>query len=160
LAFHLPTRGRIHKVDGTLEGGAQPIHQPDVVLARRGVAPQDVGLAVAVEVADPVHLPGLVAHKLDRAPPDDGDTDPPPDLVLPGRRVAPPTVVPYTTLFRSLAFHLPTRGRIHKVDGTLEGGAQPVHQPDVVLAGRGVAPQDVGLAVAVEVADPVHLPGL
>src|SRR5207245_3765578 len=57
--------------------------------------------------ADPVHLPGLVAHRVDRTRPGDRDT---------------------------------------------------VHQPDVVLAGRSVAPQDVGLAIAVEVTDPLHLP--
>jgi len=29
-----------------------PIHEPDVDLASGGVAPQDVGIAVAVEIAD------------------------------------------------------------------------------------------------------------
>src|SRR5207248_776925 len=93
--------------DQAPRGDRPPVHQVEVVLARRGVAPQDVCLAVTVEVADPLHLPGW----------------------------------------------------IHKVDGTLGGGAQPVHQPDVVLAGRGVAPQDVGFAVAVEVPGPLYLPG-
>src|SRR5438477_7496058 len=65
LAFHLPARGRIHEVDGTLGGGAQPVHQPDVILASRGVAPQDVGLAVAIEVADARDLPGRDAGRAD-----------------------------------------------------------------------------------------------
>src|SRR5439155_12735393 len=59
LAFHLPARGRIHKVDGTLGGGAQPIHQPDVVLARRGVPPQDVGFAEIVKASCRENVPSL-----------------------------------------------------------------------------------------------------
>src|SRR2546430_3753945 len=43
------------------------VHQVDLVLARRGVAPQDVGLAVAVEIPDPLHLPGLIVHDVDQA---------------------------------------------------------------------------------------------
>src|SRR5438477_4316883 len=89
LAFHLPARGRIHKVDGTLGGGAEPIHQPDVVLARRDVAPQDVGLAVAIEVADPLHLPRLVAHRDGYTRPRDRVTVHLTDAVLGARGVVP-----------------------------------------------------------------------
>src|SRR5204863_1734095 len=141
-------------------GGAQPVHQSDVVLASRGVAPQYVGLAVTIEVADPLHLPSLVAQRVDRTRPGDRETVHQVDVVLAGRDVAPQDVGPAVAVEVADPLHLPARGRIHKVDGTLGGGAQPVHQPDVVLASRGVAPQDVGLAVAIEVADPLHLPRL
>src|SRR5437773_4025971 len=151
--LHLPARGRIHEVDGTLGGGAQPIRQPDVVLAGRGVAPQDVGLAVAVEVADPLHLAGLVAHSVDRTLRGDRETVHQVDVVLAGRGVAPQDIVLAVAVEVADPLHLPARGRIHKVDGTLGGGAQPVHQPDVVLASRQVAPQDVGPAVAIEITD-------
>src|SRR6266480_7473517 len=153
LAFHLSARGRIHEVDGTLGGDAQPVHQPDVVLAHRDVAPQDVGLAVAIEVADPLHLPRLVAQRVDRTRPGDRETVHQVDVVLAGRGVAPQEVGLAVAVEVADPLHLPARGRIHKVDGTLGSGAQPVHQPDVVLAGRGVPPQDVGLAVAVEITD-------
>src|SRR5205823_8244809 len=139
---------------------AQPVHQPDVILASRGVAPQDVGLAVAVEVTDPLHLPGLVAQRVDRTRPGDRETVHQPDVVLAGRSIAPQDVGLAIAVEVADPLHLPARGRIHEVDGTLGGDAQPVHQPAVILARRGVAPQNVGLAVAVEVATPLHLPGL
>src|SRR5204862_866605 len=140
LAFHLPARGRIHKVDGTLGGGAQPVHQPDVILASRGVAPQDVGLAVAVVVADPLHLPSLVAQRVDRTWPGDRETVHQVDVVLAGRGVAPQDVGPAVAVEVADPLHLPARAGIDKVHGTLGGGAEPVHQPDVILATRDVAP--------------------
>src|SRR2546422_6811504 len=51
------------------------------------------------------------------------------------RRPPRSTLFPYTTLFRS------------------------VHEVDVVLSGRGIPPQDVGRAVAVEVTQPGDRPG-
>ena len=36
----------------------------------------------------------------------------------------------------------------------------PVHVPDHVLAGCGVPPEDIGLAVVIEVGSTHHLPGL
>src|SRR3989442_13942236 len=50
-------------VDLALRGDAEPVHQPDVVLARQGVAPQDVGPAVAVEVPHPLDLPRRIGHR-------------------------------------------------------------------------------------------------
>ena len=41
----------------------QPVHQPADVLARDLVAQDDVGLAVAVEVADALHLPVRVGNR-------------------------------------------------------------------------------------------------
>src|SRR5262249_53086 len=68
-------------------------HRVDVVLPGRAVAPQDVGHAVAVEVAHTGNLPVLVGHRpqepfarLDRQPVDRIE------VVLPGGVVAPQDV--------------------------------------------------------------------
>src|SRR5439155_22840511 len=41
----------------------RPIHRIEIVLAARAVSPDDVRLAVAVEVADAFHLPGEIRHR-------------------------------------------------------------------------------------------------
>ena len=53
-----------HRADETLAWlDRLAIHEVDVVLSRARVAPQDVGLAVAVEVADARDFPALIGHR-------------------------------------------------------------------------------------------------
>src|SRR3989454_12662763 len=75
--------------------------QPDVVLARHGIAPQDVGPAVAVEVADPLHLPGLIGHDVDPALRGDGQPVHEEDVVLARRGVAPQRSEEHTSELQS-----------------------------------------------------------
>src|SRR5204863_40296 len=133
-------------------GGAQPVHQSDVVLASRGVAPQYVGLAVTIEVADPLHLPSLVAQRVDRTRPGDRETVHQVDVVLAGRSVAPQDVCLAVAVEVADPVHLPARGRNREEDAVSRSGAHAVHRADVVLAGRRIAPQDVRAAVAVVIA--------
>src|SRR2546427_429751 len=53
-----------HRTDeafGRLDGGA--IHEVEVVLSRAAVSPQDVRLAIAIEVRNADHLPGEISHR-------------------------------------------------------------------------------------------------
>src|SRR2546429_5010101 len=59
------------------------------------------------------------------------------------------TLFPYTTLFRS--------GLRTQVNA---GVRRAVHQVDIVFASGAVSPQDVGRAIAVEIAHAGHLPVL
>src|SRR5207245_2996654 len=76
---------------GGLDGG--PVHGVDIVLTARAVPPHDVGLAIAVEVADALHLPVHVGHRADepfrRL---DARSVHGIDVVLPRARVAPQDV--------------------------------------------------------------------
>ena len=42
--------------------------------------------------------------------------------------------------------------------GGLGGDGSAVHQPDINLTGDRMAPEDIGLTVSIEVADPDNLP--
>src|SRR2546423_8393015 len=48
---------------------------------------------------------------------------------------------------------------LHRADGRTGQSRGTVHEPDCVLAGRAVAPQNVGLAVSVKVPDSRDAPG-
>src|SRR5213078_4508705 len=71
-------------------GGA--IHEPDRVLSGRAVAPQDVDLAVTVEVTRPGEVPVQVRERQDRGAARDGAADHEPDRVLTGALVVPQDV--------------------------------------------------------------------
>ena len=72
-----------------MSDGAEPVQQPYVDLSR-GVAPQDVGLAVAIEVADAGDLP-VVPDNAERALTDDAEPVQQPDVDL-SRGIAPQDV--------------------------------------------------------------------
>src|SRR5205823_457148 len=136
------------------------IHEEDGVLAGRAVAPQDVGLAVAVVVPDAHDLPVEVRYWLDAPAADYGGAVHGPDRVLSGRAVAPQDVDLAVAVEVTDPDDLPVRVR-HR--GGVRGAAEStaVHEPDLALTGALVVPQDVGLAVTVEVAgagdDPVEI---
>src|SRR5437773_12359725 len=57
----------------------------------------------------------------------------------------------------ALARHRPVAA-LYGADGSTGRNRGTVHEPDRVLAGRAVAPQDVGLAVSVKVRDSCDAP--
>src|SRR5439155_26898623 len=99
-AYHLPALIR-HCATIPLRHDRRTIHEVEVVLPGARVSPQDVGLAIAVEVADACDLPVQIGH-----------------------RAQIPLACEYL---------------------------RAVHRVEVVLAGRSIAPQDVGPEVGVEV---------
>src|SRR5712691_3670707 len=135
----------------------ETVHEEHRVLACRAVAPQDVGLAVAVEVADSHNAPVEVGHRVDGSVAQNRSAVHEPDYVLAGRAVAPQDVglaVPIEVADpRDAPVEICYPGECNVVRN---GSA--VHEPDYVFAGRAVAPQDVGLAVPIEVADPRDAP--
>src|SRR5438034_1857178 len=58
--------------------------------------------------------------------------------------------------YLSRVLHLPVQVGL-RTQGTA-GVRRAVHQPDIVFASRAVSPQDVGPAIAVEIAHAGHLP--
>src|SRR6266851_3806643 len=134
----------------------ETVHEEHRVLAGRAVAPQDVGLAVTVEVADSRDTPVEIRNRSEHRAARNGGAVHEPDYVLTGRAVAPQDVglavsIKVTDSGNAPAeIHLGERGAARNRGG--------VHEPDRVLAGRAVVPQDVGLAVTVEVADPRDAP--
>src|SRR5438093_434025 len=53
-------------------GEHRTVHLPDIRLARGRVAPQHVGLAIAVKIPHTLDLPGQIAHRARQAAPRDG----------------------------------------------------------------------------------------
>ncbi len=119
---------------------------PDGIGTRRCVAPQDVALAVSIEVAGAGNLPvligiagyGLYGGVVARLP----------DGVLSGGGVAPKDVGLAITVEVAGAGNLPVL--VGKAGYCLYGGVV-ARLPDGVCPCSGVTPQNVALAVSVEV---------
>src|SRR6185295_3484763 len=154
LPVEARVQGRGDEGDARL-GGA--VHVPDRDRARRAlVTPHEVGLAVAVEVANAHDAPGEpgCGPRSDGRGADSRRTVHEPDRDNAGRTLVTPHEVGLAvTVEVANALDLPGDG-----DGTRgdERGARlhaVVHAPDGGLArGRAVTPYQVGLEVAVEVA--------
>ena len=146
------------KAFARLDGGA--VHEIDVVLAGADIPPQDVGFAVAIEVADSGDLPALVGHLAEVALARlDGQSVHQVDVVVPGGAVPPQDVG------LAVAVEIADPGDLpalvgHRADVALRADRGPGHDVDVVFAGGRIAPQDVRVAIAVEVPDARHLPAL
>lgn len=137
--------------DGLGLGAAEAIHEPDGGLVLAGVNPEEVVGAVAVEVAAALELPlgvSLLAIKLgaffDRSV-----------FEGPGDDFSGVVVVP-EEVGRVVVVEVAGAGELpdaivdgSKLDGG--GGLGVVHQPEEVLAGGGVAPGEVCVAIIVEV---------
>src|SRR5947209_1958454 len=94
-AHHLPG-GAGHLVDRTGRLDGQAIHQVDEVEAVEGtraiVAPQDIALAIAIEVAEASHLPIQICDLVDGTLAEDGGTVHEVDDVDTGGGIAPEDV--------------------------------------------------------------------
>src|SRR5207302_1519076 len=152
-----PRRDRSQIALARLDGRA--VHEVEIVVPRSRVAPEHVRLAVAVVVTHRGDLPVEVGDSsqitLGRL---DGDPIHQIEIVLAARAVPPHDVGLAVAVEVAYAFHLPAvvAHRPNEAFGRLDGGA--IHEVEVVLPGARVPPQDVGLAVAVEVADACHGP--
>ena len=153
---HLPV-GVGHRPEVALGAlDRQTIHRIEIVLPRSRVPPQDVGFAVAIEVPHPGDLPVLIGNGTDEAFSGlDRRAVHEVDVVLPRSRVPPQDVglavavkVPHTHYLPVLVGH-----RADVAFCAQDRGA--IHEVEVVLPGGSVAPHDVGLAVAVEIAGDV-----
>ena len=146
-AGDVPARSRVGS-DQRLGGWGGAVHQPDCRLAV-GVLPQNVGLAVAVEIARPGHVPARPWVR-----PDQGFAGRCGPVHQPDRSLAI-GVLPQNVGFAVIGEvagrtnHLPARSRIWP-DQRFAGGRGAVHQPDRRLA-VGVLPQNVGGAATGEI---------
>ena len=124
--------------------GRRPVHQPHPHVARRRVPPHDVGLPVAVQVADSLHHVRRV-HRVD---------------VLALNGVAPFISQTHSSPFarcrhRMSDFRLRCSPRFHDVytgstvPRTFPPRSSAVHRPQIHHARRRVPPEDVGLSVTV-----------
>src|SRR5712691_7176715 len=64
--------------------------------------------------------------------------------------------LPATAAGGASANHRPAA--LHRVDGSAARNRSAAHEPEQVLAGHAVAPQDIGLAVSIEVPDSCNAP--
>src|SRR5579863_2724572 len=138
---------------GNLSG---PVHLPDRDLAAY-VLPQDVGKAVAVEVARSDRMParpGIGAHG---PAADHVRSVHLPDRGLPGARVLEQDVRVTVVVEVAGSDRLPARPGVD-ADRPAANHAGPVHFPDRALAAARILEQDVGMAVAVEIAGPDRVP--
>ena len=129
---------------------ARSVHLPDRGLAI-GVLQQDVGIAVAVEVAGSDRLPARPGVGADRAPPPIG--------FIPF--ISQTATCPFAFCHRMSAWPSPLKSPVPMAFQLGPGWrrpwpaagdlARPVHLPDRGLTVR-VLPQDVGMAIAIEVA--------
>src|SRR5258708_8294581 len=116
--------------------------------------PEDVGLAVLVEVAAPCNAPVEVGPCAEdrlaqnRGAVHDPDRDPA------GHAVAPQDVGLAVPVEVAEPRNAPVEIRYRGEVGGAARNRGAVHEPDRVRAGRAVMPQDVGLAIPVEVAAP------
>src|SRR5207302_2139363 len=129
----------------------EPAHRIEVVLSGNRVPPQDVVLAVAVEVADSCHLPVLVGHRADVSLPTYGGSVHEIDIVLASRDVAPQNIRPPIAVEVAGAGDGPAQVRYDTQVPFARHDRCAVHRVDVVLAGRSIAPQDVRAAVGGEI---------
>src|SRR5207302_88281 len=134
----------------TLAGDRGAVHQVDIVFASGAVSPQDVGPAIAVEIAHAGHLPGRVGLRTHGTLAGDRRAVHQLDIVFASRAVSPQDVGLAIAVEVALAGHLPVLVGL-RTHGTLAGDRRAVHQPDIVFASRAVSPQDVGPAIAVEI---------
>src|SRR5262249_15777825 len=139
------------------------IHQPDLRLVGVLVVPEDVRLAVIVEIARGDDAPGQADEgRIDAVLPQHGGTPGQaplahePDLGLAGLRVVPDDVA------ERVAVHVvgaddrvrradERRTAVLVQDGRASLDAIAGHQPDLHLAVLLVVPEDVGTAIAVEI---------
>src|SRR5882672_6251384 len=135
------------------------IHEPDYVLAGGAVAPQDVGLAVPVEVADPRDAPVEIRYRgeVGGAARNRGAVHEP-DRVRAGCVVVPQDVGLAVPIEVADSRDAPVEIRCRSEVGSATRNRGAVHEPDRVRAGYVVVPQDVGLAISVKVADPYDAP--
>src|SRR5882672_3732176 len=134
------------------------IHEPDYVLAGGAVAPQDVGLAVPVEVADPRDAPVEIPYRTDNMPAQNRSAVHEPDRDLAGGAVAPQDVGLAVPIEVADSRDAPVEIRCRSEVGSATRNRGVIHEPDRVRAGYVVVPQDVGLAISVKVADPYDAP--
>src|SRR5204862_7161278 len=127
--------------------------------AARSVSPQDVGFAIAVEVADGCHGPCGIGDAAHEALRDDLQPVHEIDVIVAGGGVPPQDVASAVAVEVADAGDRPV-GIGDRADIAFAGqDVAAVHEIDVVLSGRGVPPQDVGRAVAVEVTQAGDRPG-
>src|SRR5580704_8614124 len=148
-----PTRNLPIVADNAERASTDQINpiQPSFVNFATVVPPQDVGLAVGIEVANPSNVP-VVADRAGRASTDHLGPVHKQDVDFTGG-VPPQDVGLAVTVEVANPGNLPIVADNAERAGT--DHLSPVHQQDVDFA-RDVAPQDVGLAVAVE----IGLPGV
>src|SRR5579864_5478072 len=152
-----PTATR-YGVGGSAARYRSAVHEPDRVRAGPAIAPQNVGFAVSIEVADPCNAPGEVRYRSEySAARNLGGAVHKPDRVIAGRVVVPQDVGLAVCVEVADPRDTPVKIRHRGGSGTARDRS-PVHEPDRVIAGRAVVPQDVRLAVSVEVADPRDVP--
>src|SRR6185295_6676399 len=125
------------------------VHVPDIDSAGGGIAPNNVALAVAVEVTGILDLP-VGRLRGDCALGGEGGAIHLPDIDLAGGGVAPQDVALAIAVEIPGALDLPVGSPRSGHPRRGDGGA--VHVPDIDFAGGVIAPQQVALQVAVEVA--------
>ena len=124
------------------------VHQPDADIAA-GIAPENVGRPIAVEVTNAGNLPGR-RHRPEVYRLDDIGAVHHPHSDLVGRGVVPEDVALAVRSGNSpRRWHVADDRRLHD--------RRAVHEPDAEVA-AGVTPQNVAVAVAVEVTGADHTP--
>src|SRR6185437_14075151 len=145
----MPARPRIGAHELAAAGDlARPVHFPDRRLAAR-VLPQDVGMAVAVEVAGSDRVPAWPRNGAHRPAADDVAPVHLPDRDLAGASVLPQDVRMAVAIEVAGSDRLPAWPWIGS-DHSAADDAGPVHLPDRGLAVR-VLKQDVGQGIGVEI---------
>src|SRR5207302_467099 len=144
-AFCMPRRAKIGTDIGIAQE-RQSVHQPNRSLTGRIALPQDVGLAIAVEIADALDMP-FITHAAWSAEADPGRSVHQPDRGL-------TAVVLKKDVGFAVAVEIPgalgVPGGIGRADIGAGENVRAVYQPDGCLTAV-VLKEDIGVAVAVEV---------
>src|SRR5882672_2957972 len=148
-----PVEIRYRSEVGSAARNRGAVHEPDRVRAGCVVVPQDVGLAIPVKVADPYDAPVEVPYRTDNMPAQNRSAVHEPDRDLAGGAVAPQDVGLAVPIEVADSRDAPVEIRCRSEVGSATRNRGAVHEPDRVRAGYVVVPQDVGLAISVEVAD-------
>ena len=143
-----------HRADISFARNRGAVHEVDIVIAGGLVPPQDVFHAVAIEIADAHHLPVLVSHcaresfgaqnrrAIHRV-----------DVVLTGGDIAPQNIRPPIAIEVGDGDDLPARVR-HRAHESLPGeNGGAVHRINVGLSRSPVSPENIRLAVAIEIGE-------
>jgi len=150
-------RRRTRAARAPLARDREPVHEPDVDLSGAAVLPQNVTRAVPIEIANPQNRPvgrkTVGNHALARNP---GPVHEP-DVNFPTGVVLPEDIGFAIVIEIANAHNVPTGRRRHRSRASLARDGQPVHQPDVDFAGGTVLPQNIGFAIAIEIADGLKL---
>src|SRR5262249_35213357 len=126
--------------------------QPDYNLSGDVVVPNDVGLAVAVDVARAGDQPAASRrHRARRATArEHSRAIHQPDHIIPGVSVAPKNVAPTVAIEVTGGDDGPAKR--HRTNRAAADHGRAVDQPDHRFSGVAVAPENVALAIAIEIA--------